>query len=72
MDVNKLKRAQDLLAKSQAAENIIESLKDLSADKNWPTNQFDKFIDGLYLIKQDFYVKIIELKAEYDKEFDSL
>ena len=72
MDVNKLKKAQDLLAKSQAAENIIESLKDLSGDKNWPTKEFDKFIEGLYLIKQDFYVKIIELKAEYDKEFDSL
>lgn len=72
MDVNKLKKAQDLLEKSQAAENVIESLKNLNGDKNWPTKDYNKFLDGIYKIKQDFYVKIIELKTEYDKEFDSL
>lgn len=72
MDVNKLKKAQDLLEKSQAAENVIEALKNLNEDKNWATSDYHKFLDGIYKIKQDFYVKIIELKTEYDKEFDSL
>lgn len=72
MDVQRLKRAEELLKKSQATENIIEALKNLGADKNWPTSEFNKFLDGLYEIKQDLYVKLIELKSQYDKEFDGL
>lgn len=72
MDVNRLKRAEELLQKSEAAGNIIESLKNLGADKNWPTDEFNRFLDGFYKIKQDFYMKLIELKSEYDKEFDGL
>lgn len=72
MDRTKLKRAEELLEKSQAAENIIESLKNLGSDISLPNSDYQKFFGGLYKIKQDFYMKLIELKSEYDQEFDSL
>jgi len=73
MDIVKLKRATDLLEKSKATEllmNIVKNTQEEDLDiSSLMTQEYSK---ALFLIKQDFYRKLVELKAEYDKEFSIL
>ena len=71
MDINRLSKAQELLKKSESTQKIINVMKNLT-DDYFLTKDVKDFAEALYNIKQDFYMKLIELKGEYDKEFDSL
>lgn len=71
MDINRLSKAQELLKKSESTQKIIDVMKNLT-DDYFLTKDIKDFAEALYNIKQDFYMKLIELKSEYDKEFDSL
>lgn len=71
MDINRLSKAQELLKKSESTQKIIDVMKNLT-DDYFLTKDVKDFAEALYNIKQDFYMKLIELKGEYDKEFDSL
>ncbi len=71
MDINRLSKAQELLKKSESTQKIIDVMKNLT-DDYFLTKDVKDFAEALYNIKQDFYMKLIELKSEYDKEFDSL
>lgn len=71
MDINRLSKAQELLKKSESTQKIIDVMKNLT-DDYFLTKDIKDFAEALYNIKQDFYMKLIELKSEYDKEFDRL
>ena len=73
MDVIKLKKATDLLEKSKATEIVMNVVKNTQEDDlDISTLHTTDFLKSLYLIRQDFYRKLIELKAEYDKEFSAI
>lgn len=72
MDINKLNRAKVLLEKSESTLKIIDTLKNLGTDLNINEDDIESFRKSLYSIKEDLYIKLIELKGEYDKEFDCL
>lgn len=73
MDVIKLKKATDLLDKSKATEIIMNVFKN-TQENDLDISMFkeSEFLKALYLIRHDFYRKLIELKSEYDKEFSTI
>lgn len=73
MDLIKLKKATDLLDKSKATEIVMNVVKN-TQENDLDISMFKEpeFFKALYLIRQDFYRKLIELKSEYDKEFSAI
>lgn len=70
MDVARLQKAQDFLEKSKATELIMNTVKNCQKENlDISSTQVPEFANALFMIKQDFYRKLVELKAEYDKEF---
>lgn len=70
MDVARLQKAQDLLEKSKATELIMNIVKNCQKENlDISSTQVPEFAKALFMIKQDFYCKLVELKSEYDKEF---
>ena len=60
-----------MLNKSEATTKVINFMKNLSDDLNMDDESVIEFRKSLFIIKQDFYMKLIELKAEYNrKEFE--
>jgi hypothetical protein len=70
MDVARLQKAQELLEKSKATELIMNIVKNCQKENlDISSTQVPEFTNALFMIKQDFYRKLVELKSEYDKEF---
>lgn len=70
MDVARLQKAQELLEKSKATELIMNIVKNCQKENlDISSTQVSEFANALFMIKQDFYRKLVELKSEYDKEF---
>ena len=70
MDVARLQKAQELLEKSKATELIMNIVKNCQKESlDISSIQVPEFANALFMIKQDFYRKLVELKSEYDKEF---
>ena len=70
MDIAKLQKAQELLEKSKATELIMNTVKNCQKENlDISFIQVPEFAKALFMIKQDFYCKLLELKSEYDKEF---
>lgn len=69
MDINKLQLGNLLLEKAKATSILINAFKNLDSDSKDFSDDFKK---ALNLVKDDVYIKLIELKSSYENEFNIL